>query len=56
MKALYINNIINLRNMKKYFRFALMAALTVGLSLAATSCKDDDKDSEQWERQRRADG
>ena len=29
--------------MKKYFRFALMAALTVGLSFAATSCKDDDK-------------
>ncbi len=29
--------------MKKTFRFALMAALTVGLSFAATSCKDDDK-------------
>ena len=28
--------------MKKTFRFALMAVLTVGLSLAATSCKDDD--------------
>ena len=31
--------------MKKYFRYALMAALTVGLSLAVTSCKDDDKDN-----------
>ena len=31
--------------MKKTFRFALMAALTVGLSLAATSCKDDDNDN-----------
>ena len=29
-------------NMSKYFRFALMAVLTVGLSFAATSCKDDD--------------
>ena len=29
--------------MKKTFRFALMAVLTVGLSFAATSCKDDDK-------------
>ena len=29
--------------MKKTFRYVLMAALTVGLSLAATSCKDDDK-------------
>ena len=29
--------------MKKIMNFALMAALTVGLSLAATSCKDDDK-------------
>ena len=28
--------------MKKFMNFALMAALTVGLSLAATSCKDDD--------------
>ena len=25
--------------------FALMAVLTVGLSLAVTSCKDDDKDN-----------
>ena len=31
--------------MKKYFRYALMAVLTVGLSLAATSCKDDDNDN-----------
>lgn len=30
--------------MKKYFRYALMGVLTVGLSLAVTSCKDDDKD------------
>jgi len=29
--------------MKKTFRYALMAVLTVGLSFAATSCKDDDK-------------
>ena len=29
--------------MKKYFRYALMAVLTVGLSLSVTSCKDDDK-------------
>ena len=29
-------------NMNKTFRFALMTVLTVGLSLAATSCKDDD--------------
>ena len=29
--------------MKKTFRYVLMAALTVGLSFAATSCKDDDK-------------
>ena len=28
--------------MNKIFRFALMAVLTVGLSFAATSCKDDD--------------
>ena len=37
---------MNAMNMKKYFRFALMAVLTVGLSFAATSCKDDDKDSD----------
>ena len=30
--------------MKKFFNFALMAALTVGLSLGVTSCKDDDDD------------
>ena len=30
---------------KMFFRFALMAVLTVGLSLAATSCKDDDKNN-----------
>ena len=41
--------------MKKIFRFALMAVLTVGLSFAATSCKDDaikdtdGEDMEQWE-------
>ena len=35
--------------MKKYFRFALMAVLTVGLSLAATSCKDDDKSDNNGE-------
>ena len=29
--------------MKKYFRYALMAVLTVGLSLSVTSCKDDDR-------------
>jgi hypothetical protein len=28
--------------MKMYFRYALMAVLTVGLSFAVTSCKDDD--------------
>ena len=32
--------------MKKIWNFALMALLVVGLSLAATSCKDDDNDSE----------
>jgi hypothetical protein len=32
--------------MKKTFRFALMAAAVCGLSLVATSCKDDDNDSE----------
>ena len=31
--------------MKKTFRFALTALLVGGLSLAATSCKDDDKDN-----------
>ena len=31
--------------MKKTFRFALMALLVGGLSFAATSCKDDDKDN-----------
>ena len=31
--------------MKKMMNFALMAVLTVGLSLAVTSCKDDDKDN-----------
>lgn len=30
-------------NMKKIWNFALMAVLTVGLSFAVTSCKDDDK-------------
>ena len=37
--------------MKKYYRFALMAVLTVGLSLAVTSCKDDDKESKTSEEQ-----
>jgi hypothetical protein len=32
--------------MKKTMRFMLMAALTVGLSLAATSCKDDDDNND----------
>jgi hypothetical protein len=32
--------------MKKYYRFALMALLVGGLSLAVTSCKDDDKNNE----------
>ena len=31
--------------MKKTFRYVLMAALTVGLSFAVTSCKDDDSDN-----------
>ena len=31
--------------MKKTFRYVLMAVLTVGLSLAVTSCKDDDNDN-----------
>ena len=31
--------------MKKMFRFALMAVLVGGLSLAVTSCKDDDNDN-----------
>ena len=31
--------------MKKIFNFALMAATVCGLSLAATSCKDDDKNN-----------
>ena len=35
--------------MKKTMRFMLMAALTVGLSLAATSCKDDDKNNDNGE-------
>ena len=35
--------------MKKTFHFALMAVLTVGLSLAATSCKDDDKNNDNGE-------
>ena len=34
---------LKINDMKKTFRYVLMAALTVGLSLAATSCKDDDK-------------
>ena len=32
--------------MKKMMNFALMAVLTVGLSLAVTSCKDDNNDSD----------
>ena len=35
--------------MKKTMRFALMAVLTVGLSLAVTSCKDDDKSDNNGE-------
>ena len=35
--------------MKKILNFALMAVLTVGLSLAATSCKDDDKNNDNSE-------
>ena len=31
---------------KKTFRFALMAAAVCGLSLVATSCKDDDNDGD----------
>ena len=38
--------IYNNRIMKKMMNFALMAVLTVGLSLAVTSCKDDDKDND----------
>ena len=37
--------------MKKIWKFALMAAMVCGLSLATTSCKDDDKDSENNGRQ-----
>ena len=36
---------LKINNMKKTFRYVLMAVLTVGLSFAATSCKDDDKDN-----------
>ena len=32
--------------MKKMFRFALMAAMVCGLSLVATSCKDNDDDND----------
>ena len=32
--------------MKKMMNFALMAAMVCGLSLAVTSCKDDDKDND----------
>ena len=35
-------NFYKFNNMKKTFHFALMAVLTVGLSFAVTSCKDDD--------------
>ena len=31
--------------MKKYYRFMLMALLVCGLSIAVTSCKDDDKNA-----------
>ena len=34
---------------KNIFHFALMAAMVCGLSLAATSCKDDDKSDNNGE-------
>ena len=37
--------------MKKYFRFALIAATVCALGFAVTSCKDDDKDSKTPEKQ-----
>ena len=36
---------LKINDMKKYFRFALIAATVCGLSFAVTSCKDDDKDN-----------
>ena len=39
------NNNIYMNDMKKIMNFALMALLVGGLSLAATSCKDDDKNN-----------
>ena len=42
--------------MKNIWNFALMAVLTVGLSLAATSCKDDDNNSENNEQSESASG
>ena len=42
---LHGNYMLKINDMKKTIRFALMAVLTVGLSFAVTSCKDDDKDS-----------
>ena len=35
-----------MNDMKKIWSYALMAVLTVGLSLAATSCKDDDDNND----------
>ena len=40
---------LKINDMKKTFRYVLMAALTVGLSLAATSCKDDNKSDDGGE-------
>ena len=42
---LHGNYMLKINDMKKTIRFALMAVLTVGLSFAVTSCKDDDNDN-----------
>ena len=42
---LYGNYMLKINDMKKTFRYVLMAVLTVGLSFAVTSCKDDDNDN-----------
>ena len=39
-------------NMKKILNLCLMAALTVGLGLSVTSCKDDDDDNNKSEEQK----
>ena len=36
--------------LKRYFRFALMAAMVCGLSFAVTSCKDDERDGDGSEK------